>query len=167
MYTSFEELADSSRLWIYQASRAFTESEQKQMDAALHSFCNEWAAHGHPLKTSFKIAYNQFIVLAADESYHLPSGCSIDSSVHVIKAIQEQTQIDFFDRTQIAFRIGEEVRLFSLSQLKHEFASGTLNGETPAFNNLVATKAEWAKNWIAPARATWISRYLPKAAVVS
>jgi len=167
MYSPFKELNDSSRLWIYQASRAFTESEQMQIVATLQTFCDEWAAHGHPLKTSFKMEYNQFIILAADESYHLPSGCSIDSSVHVIKAIQEKTQIDFFDRTQIAFHIGDSVKLFSLSQLKNEFTSGTLNAETPAFNNLVATKEEWIKSWIAPARATWISRYLPKPTVVS
>ncbi len=167
MYAPFEELNENSRLWIYQAGRAFTDDEKKEIESHLHAFCDQWAAHGHPLKTSFKVEYNQFIILAADESYHLPSGCSIDSSVHVIKAIQEQTRIDFFDRTQIAFRIGDTVKLFSLSELKNEFTSGALNAETPAFNNLVATKAEWTKNWIAPARTTWISRYLPKPVVAS
>ena len=165
MYAPFEELNESSRLWIYQASRTFTDTEKKEIETQLHSFCDQWSAHGHPLKTSFKIEYQQFIILVADESYHLPSGCSIDSSVHVIKAIQEQTQIDFFDRTQIAFRIDDTVKLFSLSQLKQEFEIGTLNAETPAFNNLVATKAAFTKNWIAPAKATWISRYLTKAVV--
>ena len=167
MFVPFEELNENSRLWIYQASRAFSENEKNNIEATLHAFCEDWAAHGHPLRTSFRVEHNQFIILAADESYHLPSGCSIDSSVHVIKEIQQHTQIDFFDRTQIAFLTGGTVTLFPLSQLKNEFADGVLNAETPAFNNLVATKAEWSKGWLVPARTTWISRYLPKPSVAS
>lgn len=167
MFAPFEELNESSRLWIYQASKAFTESERKNIEAALHAFCTDWAAHGEPLKTSFRIAYNQFIILAADESYHLPSGCSIDSSVRVIKALQLHTQIDFFDRTQIAFLIGNKVNLFPLSQLKHVFADGTLNAETPAFNHLVTTLAEWKKGWLVAVKESWLARYLPKAVVES
>ena len=162
MYVAFEELNDNSRLWIYQASNVFPESEKAKIESHLRSFCEQWSAHGHPLKTSFKIEHDQFIILAADESYHLPSGCSIDSSVHVIKALESQTGIAFFDRTLIAFQLGNEVRLFPMNKLKEEFIYGTLTSETLAFNNLVASKEEWKKGWLIPVKQGWLARYLPQ-----
>lgn len=167
MRVSFEELSNNSRLWIYQASRNFTEAEERMIDQNLGAFCEQWAAHGHPLKTSFKIAKHQFVVLAADESYHLPSGCSIDSSVHVIKALENETGINFFDRSLIAFQLNDTVKLYPMTKLKEEFASGTLTADTHAFNNLVSTKEEWENNWIQPAKNTWLARYLPKSVVES
>jgi hypothetical protein len=165
MYVPFEELNDQSRLWIYQGNRAFTVEEESFISQSLTEFCNQWAAHGNPLKTSFKVEHHQFIVLAADESFGLPSGCSIDGSVHVIKALQEKTHIDFFDRSLIAFSIDGKTKLFPLASLKGEFGAGTLTAETYAFNNLVATKAEWQTGWLCPVKNSWLARYLPKAVV--
>ncbi|HEY5826311.1 MAG TPA: hypothetical protein VIT44_18200 [Cyclobacteriaceae bacterium] len=167
MKVLFEELSNNSRLWIYQAGRIFTSGEEGLINKELEAFCEQWSAHGHPLKTSFKIAHHQFLVLAADESYHLPSGCSIDSSVHVIKSLQIETGIDFFDRTLIAFKLGDEVKLFPLTKLKEEFANGTLTSETLSFNNLVTTKLDWQNNWLVPVKDSWLARYLPKSVVES
>jgi len=167
MWVPFEELNDASRLWIFQASRIFTPAEEKLMSDRLESFCEQWSAHGHALKTGFEIPYHHFIVLAADESFHLPSGCSIDSSVHVIKSLQEETGIDFFDRSLVAFRIDNEVRLVPMTKLKDEFTNGTLTSETLSFNNLVATKRDWQSNWLVPAKNSWLARYLPKSVVES
>lgn len=166
MKVAFEELSNSSRLWIYQASRVFSAVEEKLMAHHLGLFCEQWSAHGHPLKTSFQVVNHQFIILAADESFHAPSGCSIDSSVHVIKSLEEETRINFFDRSLIAFQIKEEVKLFPLTKLKDEFANGTLTAETSTFNNLVSTKEEWQNRWIQPVKNTWLARYLPKSVVV-
>jgi hypothetical protein len=167
MFVSFEELPSHTRLWIYQADRCFTQEEESLISHSLNSFCEQWAAHGHALKTSFKIEHSQFIILAADESFSLPSGCSIDSSVHIIKSLAEKTGIDFFDRSLIAFWIGGKTKLFSLTKLKEEFAAGTLTAETSTFNNLVATKSEWQNGWLTPAKNTWLARYLPKTVVAS
>jgi len=167
MKVSFEELSPDSRLWIYQAGRIFTQQEEALISKELGAFCEQWAAHGHTLKTSFEIADHQFIILAADESYHLPSGCSIDSSVHVIKSLQSETGIDFFDRTQIAFKLNDEVKLFPMTKLKEEFANGTLTPETLSFNNLVTTKLDWQNNWLIPVKNSWLARYLPKSVVES
>jgi len=165
MWISFNELSDSSRLWIYQAGRIFTSGEEAVIGKELEFFCEQGVAHGHPLKTSFKVAHHQFLILAADESYHLPSGCSIDSSVHVIKSLQAETGIDFFDRTQIAFKLNEEVKLIPITKLKEEFTNGTLTPETLSFNNLVTTKLEWQNNWMVPVKNSWLARYLPKSVV--
>jgi hypothetical protein len=162
MFVPFTSLPSSSRIWIFQANRPFTTEERQLAEARLRQFTEDWAVHGSPLDTSFDIRYDQFIILAADESQMSASGCSIDSSVRVMKEIAEQLQIDLFDRTQVAFLIAGRVQLMPVGNLKEKFSDGTLNRDTLAFNNLISSKATFEESWLSPAANTWLSRYLPR-----
>ncbi len=166
MYLPFNEMPGSSRLWIYQADRPFTAPERVSLENDLVHLCETWKAHEVPLKTSFQIAYKQFIVLAVDERDAGASGCSIDGSVRWLKGLQQRLGIDFFNRQQVAFLDGERISLYPLSQLKTLFENGVLNARSVAFNNALTTKADWEHAWKVAAAETWLSRYLPKAAGV-
>ncbi len=165
MYVDFSLLPDHARLWIYQANRKFSAAEEKVVRQEAHSFCDQWDAHGNPLKTSYKIEHNQFLILAVDEGFNGASGCSIDGSVHMLKSLQDRTQIDFFDRSKIAFLVKDEVKLIPLSELKEAFASGTLGRATMAFNVQATSKGTWGNHWLMAAEKTWLARYLPKTPV--
>ena len=102
MYVPFEELKAESRVWVYQANRPFSAEETKTVMTLLRSFCEQWVAHGQPLKASFKIEKNQFVVMAVDEDFHNPSGCSIDSSVGVLRQIHAATGVDLLDRSRVS-----------------------------------------------------------------
>ena len=117
MFAPFETLDDSARIWIYQADRKFTETEKNTISEALTAFTHSWVAHGNPLKTSFAILHDQFIVLAADENFNEASGCSIDSSVRVIRQLDQQFSLGLFDRTNIGFLKGEQVDMIPLNEL--------------------------------------------------
>src|SRR5687768_5083641 len=103
MFVSFESLPQTARVWIFQSDRPFEGEELKKAEVKLREFTEEWAVHGTAFETSFSIRFNQFIVLAADESRQNASGCSIDSSVRVLKDIEKLLGIKLFDRNQIAF----------------------------------------------------------------
>lgn len=165
MFVPFDALEDSARVWIYQSGRKFTETEKKTISQTLSSFTQQWAAHGSPLKTSFTILYDQFIVLAVDENFNEASGCSIDSSVHVMKAMDEEYSLGLFDRTQVAFLKSGIVMMMKLSELPRGLAENIWQQETLTFNNLIMTKSELANKWIVPTRETWLKRYLTKIAV--
>jgi hypothetical protein len=165
MFVEFDSLQDSSRVWVYQSVRKFTESEENAISQALESFTQQWAAHGQPLKSSFKILYHQFIVLAADESFNAASGCSIDDSVHVIKEIDHRYALSLFDRTLVAFLKDDAVMVVRLNELSESLASGSWHQDMPVFNNLVSTKGEMSAGWIVPAKQTWLKRYLTKIVV--
>lgn len=165
MFVPFDLLEDSARVWIYQSVRKFTETEKNAISQTLSSFTQQWAAHGSPLKTSFTILYEQFIVLAADENFNEASGCSIDSSVHVMKAMDEQYSLGLFDRTQVAFLKSGIVVMMKLSELPGRLAENTWQQDTLTFNNLVTIKGELGTRWIVPAGETWLKRYLTKIAV--
>jgi hypothetical protein len=165
MFVPFDLLENSARIWIYQSGRKFTSTEKGTISQLLSSFTQQWAAHGSPLKTSFKIFYDQFIVLVADESFNEASGCSIDSSVHVMRAIDEQFDLDLFDRTKVAFLENQEVWVMNLNELSKGLIEGTWKQDTLTFNNLVSTKGELQAQWIVQANQTWLKRYLTKLAV--
>jgi hypothetical protein len=161
MFVPFESLSPESRIWIFQADRPFAASEMKVVEDSLRQFTAEWAAHGSPLKTSFTVKFNQFIILAADESHQSPSGCSIDSSVRVLKETEQRFDIQLFDRNQVAFKLGDRITLIPLRELKQKFKDGILNDRTLTFNNLVASKSELERAWLVPAGQTWLKRYMP------
>lgn len=165
MYISFDNLPDYSRIWIYQANRPFNSSELSIISDELSAFTSGWTAHGVPLKASFDICYNQFVILATDEQVQEASGCSIDDSVRMVKGLAEKIGVELFDRRRTAFLNGKEVITIPLEDLKKEFANGTWSGDTLTFNNVINTKGELRTSWLIPAATTWLKRYLPSVTI--
>lgn len=162
MYIPFNQLPPDSRIWIYQADRAFSSSEEKTISDSLGEFCSQWAAHGVQLQTSFTIQHGHFIVLSVNEKAYGASGCSIDGSVRVLKDLSQQLNIDFFNRTKIAFMIEGEIKVYSTQELAMLFKSGTLSGSSVTFNNLVSDKISFEKSWKISVEKSWLAKYLPK-----
>lgn len=167
MYIPFEELSAESRVWIYQGSRPFTSQEEVLVSKALKDFCEHWNAHGEALKSSFRIENNQFVIMAVDEDFHNPSGCSIDSSVGVLRQIQSATGVDLLDRSKVAFYLDGKVTLIPLSEVKANFTSGRLQASTITFNTLASNKAEWETKWQIPTENSWMAKYLSKTTLTS
>ena len=161
MFVPFDSLSPDSRVWIFQSNRPLSPDELQIAEQKLRAFTDAWAAHGIPLKTSYQIQFDQFIILAADESHHAASGCSIDSSVRLLKDLEAGLGISLFDRNLVAFKDGEKVTLVKVQDLKQKFTDGTLKADSFTFNNLVSTKAGFDADWIVPASQSWLKRYIP------
>jgi hypothetical protein len=63
-------LPASSRAWIYQTNRNFTDAEEQELNRTLAAFCQHWMAHGQPLNAGFEVRHHRFVVLMVDESGH-------------------------------------------------------------------------------------------------
>ena len=161
MYISFNQISPDARLWVYQASRALTPADVAAIDTAIQPALDTWAAHGHPLLAAATVAEGRFLLVAVDEGAGLPSGCSIDSSVHTVQAIGQQLSppVDFMDRS-VTYLTDGVVQSLPLTDVKTAFADGTLTPETTVFNTLAKTKAEYLANWNVPAAQTWLKRYV-------
>jgi len=105
--------------------------------------------------------FGQFIVIMADETHAAVGGCSTDSSVHVIKAIEQKFNVDLFNRQNLAFVIKDKVQLLPLSQLSYAAENNFINGDTLYFNNTVLTKKELLEKWIVPVKESWLAKRLP------
>jgi hypothetical protein len=161
MYLQFDNLPEHSRIWIYQASRTLNSAEVSIISDELSAFTNGWTAHGIPLRSSFDIRFNQFVILAADENVQEASGCSIDDSVRKVKELGQRINVDLFDRTCIAFLIDKDVITVPMNNLKGEYGRGVWQGSSLVFNNVITRKGELKTGWLVPAEITWLKRYLP------
>ena len=165
MYLAFNQMPASARLWVYQANRPLTADDAATIDAAIRPALDTWAAHGHPLLASAKVVEGRFLLLAVDEGAGLPSGCSIDSSVHTVQAIGQSLQVDFLDRA-VAYRAADGlVQTLPLGDIKVAVAEGLITPKTLIFNTLVKTNAEFQTSWQLPAAGTWLKRYFKPVAV--
>ncbi|MBV6644990.1 MAG: hypothetical protein KI790_06055 [Cyclobacteriaceae bacterium] len=159
MLVDFNKMPDQAKVWIYQADRPFTNVEEKLIRERSQSFIETWAAHGQPLAGSYQLLHHQFLVIAVDESLNGASGCSIDASVGLIRDLQSNLQLDFLDRSKVAFMVDDQVFLHRLTELKQVVAEGVVNENTRLFNNSIDTLGEWKTSWITPARESWMKRY--------
>ena len=62
MLVEFNSLPDTSRVWIYQANRSFTEGELQEISTDLDEFLSQWTAHGEGLKCGYEIRYRRLVV---------------------------------------------------------------------------------------------------------
>lgn len=160
MFVDFDKMARDSRVWLYQSNRDLTAEEQNYILEQTEKFLNTWVAHGTNLNSSVKIFYKRFLVILVDEKFASVSGCSIDSSVRFVKALETELNVNFFDRTKVAFLDDGNVFLESLNKIKNRISEGIISGDTLTFNNLIKNKAELEESWMVPASETWLSRYL-------
>ena len=153
-----EDFSDTARVWIYQSSRLFFLSEALQIEEMLEQFVTGWKSHGAEVKGYANLFFGQFIVLMADETEAGVSGCSTDSSVHVIKAIEKQFKVDLFDRQTLAFLINDKVQLLPLSQLNYAMENKFITANTIYINNTVTTKKELFENWLIAIKDSWLAK---------
>ncbi|KAA0990421.1 hypothetical protein [Dyadobacter aurulentus] len=159
MYIPFSDIDFQSRVWVYQANRKLSDSETGIITETLKASLDSWEAHGKPLTASGKVFEHRFVVIAVDERDELPSGCSIDKSVHWLQEIGNRMQIDFFDRSLAYFDDNGEVQTIPVAKIKASVQEEIIVPSTTVFDNQVATKAQWMNRWKIPASNSWLNRY--------
>lgn len=160
MLVPFDSLPGSSRIWIYQSNRRFTDQEIEEIQKAMDQFIEDWTAHGKDLRAGYDMKYGRFIVIALDQSAASASGCSIDASVHFIQAIEKKYQVDLLDKMNVTFRQGEFVSYKPLTDFKKMAKDRAVSSETIVFNNLVTNISEYKDHWEVPAKESWHSRFM-------
>lgn len=160
MYVDFNSLPESSRVWVYQADRTFTQQELSVIEEKLRVFVNNWKRHGDDLRASFLIKYKQFIVLAVDEDYNDVSGCSIDASVHIIRQLQQELEVDLLNKMNVTFKDGDNINTVSMADFKKYAKLDKITPDTLVFNNMIASKAELSNAWEVEAGRSWHAKFL-------
>lgn len=160
MYVSFEELADTSRIWVYQSDRKLTDDEVHNITPKLREFVHAWTAHNAELKASYTIKDNIFVILGVDQSQTTASGCSIDSSVRQMKELGSTLNVNFFDRQRVVVMDKDKPFIYGLNDLKLAINNNQIDRQSIFFNNLASSKAELSSNWQIPLEKTWLVRYI-------
>lgn len=154
----YESLSPDSRVWVYQANRELNDTEVPVIKKEVSRFVTEWVAHQKALKGWGDVLYNRFIVLMVDETDHMASGCSIDSSVHFLKELEHKYKLNLFDRLMVAFEQGESIKVAHKDSLGEMLADNSITEDTTVFNNLLDTKADFEQYWKIPLRDSWVKQ---------
>lgn len=159
MFVPFENLPLESKIWIYQSNRKFSDEEFSEIEVALQSFLQNWAAHGTSLEASYQLKYNRFIILAVNQEVQNATGCSIDASVQFIQDLEKKYNVDLLDKMNVTFKLGDHVAHKTLIDFKKMAKDKAVTENTIVFNNLVNSIEEWNENWEVPAGDSWHSRF--------
>jgi hypothetical protein len=158
--STYKNLPDHTRVWIYQANRELTDSEVIDIRNRSAIFVGQWAAHGSKLEAAIEVFYNRFLVIFVDEDQAAASGCSIDTSVQFVRDLEVGFNITLMDRMLLAYKQGTDIKVEKMADFEESMEVGTITEETIVFNNLVSTKADFESNWEVKLKDSWHSRML-------
>jgi hypothetical protein len=159
MLLKFEELPENSHVWVYQSNRPMEEKEIKYIKIHAEEFISSWESHGIPVPGSFKILYDRFLVIAADENGFNVSGCSMDKSIHFVKGLEQELSISFFDRLLMPFKHKDAIAFYKINSLKELIAKGEIHQDDIFINTMVSNIHELNTSFEIKAIDSFLSRY--------
>jgi hypothetical protein len=155
MNYNLDNLPGHARVWIYQSDRDLTPVEVDLIERASAEFLEEWTTHGKQMTAGFGILRNRFLIIAADESRTMASGCGIDKSTHHVKRLGEQLGVDFFNRMLVSYMSDGQMITVPVHEFWARRKAGVIMPDTLVFNNLIQTLDELRNRWLVPFRDTW------------
>ena len=114
MYVSFNLLPSNAKVWIYQSDSNLSSTDVELIEKEVKFFLNNWSTHNKEIESSYEIRYNRFLIIGLNENINSASGCSIDKSVNFIKNLQSILKVNFLNRLDVAYKIGNEINSISL-----------------------------------------------------
>ncbi len=154
--TSFDQLPDDARVWVFPAARPLTEEEVESLLARVDAFLEAWAAHGTPLTGARAWRRGRFLMIGVDESTAPPSGCSIDSMVRILKEEGERLGTSFLDQSPIWYLEEGEVISVHRARFRELAGAGRVSAEVTVFDNTVTRLSQIrAGEWEKEARRSW------------
>ena len=152
-------LADDSRIWIFQANRKFSTEEKDTIISKLKHFIADWNAHGAALLADFDLPYDQFIVVGVDENQAAASGCSIDKLTKIMRELDAEYNFEFLNRMLVAYEQNEEIKIEKLPTFKNNVKEGLIK-DVNVFNNGIAKLSEFKTSWVLPLEQSWAKTLL-------
>jgi len=161
MLTVFDELPDSSRVWVYGVDRPIERSGESLLLGEVDNYLTTWSAHGVPLSAARKWD-GRFLTVAVDQTRAGASGCSIDGLFRTLKSLEPNIGAAVVTSGLVFFR-GKDGAIRSVT--RDEFgelgARGEVNGETEVFDPSVTSLGEWRARFSSHAANSWHRSLLP------
>jgi hypothetical protein len=158
----FETLSDHARLWTYGFSSRLTDEQKKLVDQYLHRFLREWNSHGKPVHGEYVILYNRFILIATDDE---TSGCSIDSSVKILKQLRDTHGLNALAPNLIFYWNHSYVRSAERFVFQELVDEGMIKDDTIVFNMMISTVGALRNHeWEVPFSQSWHNKAFRKSA---
>jgi len=160
MYVSFNLLPPNAKVWIYQSDRNLSNIDIELIEREVKLFLNNWSSHNKEIESSFEIRYNRFLIIGLNENINSASGCSIDKSLNFIKDLQSLLKVNFLNRLDVAYKIGNEINSISLSEFQTMIREKKLSKDSIVYNNMIDSKQSYINNWETKIENSWHKKFL-------
>lgn len=148
------------RIWIYTISQLLPEEKLSALKQRCQDFVSTWTAHEVSLDASFELYKNRLLIFKVNEANYNASGCSIDKQLRLVKELEQQFSVELLNRLLVAYEKDDEVAVVKTSEVAGLLNDGSINENTPVFDNTITTSTDLASNWKKPLKDTYLSRYL-------
>jgi hypothetical protein len=167
--TTFSEMPDDARVWVFGVGRALSAAETAEFMARMDEFLDEWAAHGAPLLCARDFRHGRFLLVSLDESSIPPSGCSIDSMTRLLREVEDHLDTPIVDNTPVWFLDATgDVQRLERAAFKALVEEGSVSPATIVFDNTVTRLGQVRHGeWQRPAHESWHGRAFFRDAVQS
>ena len=150
-----QNISPQARVWTFLCNRFLNAAEMENISLELQNFVANWKAHGKELSATFQIIENCLVLVAVDEHYEAPSGCSIDKVFRLLTDWGTQNQCDFLQRTLLAIKIEDKYQILSQKQVAEMWESGAISAQSETLNTLVANVLDAQNKLIIPFDTSW------------
>jgi hypothetical protein len=149
-------MPNSATVRIFAASQSIESQKAAVVRSCLDAFCAQWRSHEQSVAGSWAILHDRFVVVAADESQTHLSGCSKDSVVKTMRAIESQIGLEFIGPAYVIWREGKDIRTAPRSDFADLAQKGAVGPETVVFDQTVATLGDLREGrWETAAKNSW------------
>lgn len=154
--TSFSELPDDARVWVFAASDRVTGDRAAQLLTAVDEWLAEWKAHGEPLTSAREWRDDRFLVIGVDQSTAGASGCSIDALFRILQSFQRQLGTSLVGGGRVFYRNhAGEVESATRTSFSGRAAAGDVGADTMVYDTSLTTAASYRNRFMLRAGDAW------------
>jgi len=155
MEEEYKGYPENAKVWVYQSNTQLDEDDIGFLKVEVDDFINTWESHGSMLKADFDIFHNLFVVFFVDEEGDRMCGRAQDASVNLMKKMEEQLEVEFLNRMNLAYMVKDKVIPVKMDDFTTLINEGVITDNTLVFNNTVTSKKEFDTIFKAPLKNSW------------
>lgn len=157
----FEELPDSSRVWVFGSDQTLDEAKAKILMKEVDAFLHQWKAHGAELTVGRDWRYDRFLTVAVDQSTAGASGCSIDGLFRSLKSLEPKLGASLVN-SGLIFYTDENGIVQSVKRERFGWlgAQGKVGPGTRVFDPTVTSLVEWRSRFALDLKDSWHAKLL-------
>lgn len=161
---NFDELPDSSRVWVYGSEPALGGKNADEMLGEVDKFLATWKAHGTDLHSGRNWSDDRFLTVAVDQEREGASGCSIDVLFRTLKSLESKVGGQLVTSGLVYYR-GRDgiIRAVPRDEFTRLSEEGEIDGDTEVFDLSVTTLREWRSRFRSRAADSWHWSLMPHA----
>jgi hypothetical protein len=158
----FENLPDSSRVWVFGSDRPLTEESTTALLKAVETFLVDWKAHGTPLTAASQFRDERFLIVAVDQSTAGASGCSIDGLFRVLKSLEQRIGASMVGGGRVFYR-GRTgtVQSAARDEIPSLVSSAAISKDTVVFDTAITDLGDFRARFEKRAKESWIRDLMP------